>query len=1676
MRKERLMATDPIVSLGGLVVDQTTDLICLPCRASVALSAHPTLGSRKMISHVVVFESPVSKVYSVLPPPKDELDEVLAVIFTRPSSPTEADMKRTPLLDIEVSMENLAMYTDGQAPVAVIYKDRQSNKVPEGTSVFDNDDADSTTHSPCPVVMHGLVGECLDTLPIKTQKTMAARHFKANHGVLTVGHAESPESIYNNPTLYPSMFPWLFPLVMSGSGQAGFFGLGPSFEGSGLYKVLGSVGTTDLSDKAHKKWLLMYHDKWFQTDVAFPFVAFSHEQIKASTMGRFLFASKDKFFDISERLLWVDDKVLEPLSDRMRAGETVVPATPAEKDCFQLINDLDHVAYKVQGSLTSKKYMRNEAYSLMAAEGAPSWYFTMAPSDHSHPICVYWAGNTVEFDLVLLEERDRVCAITSNPVAAARFFNFMVNLFIQHVLRPGDVALSGLFGDTAAYYGTVEQQGRLTLHIHMIIWLYNSLSPQQVKDRLLAGDSIFHQELIAYLDNTWPDRTLKGNTNAKGCKDNKWKRCKARFPHKIVETSNVDDNSHINLKKSEQWINMYASLISYIFRCNTDVTSLHSGTAIKAVLIYITDYITKPGLKIHAIFDCIRSIFQRSHDQPDDPQRCHKDRARKLMTQMVNMLAEACNYWKVDGESLDDVKITLKKGRDNVVGISPVEDYIHHPTQLEDLSLYDWISLYGFIVPSDHDDDVPLDYGNHTDLDTVTSDRSGRVKYIPHDTDITGQQVKKKKKDLKADKDTTWDAAFEAYSFSETHSHIIANLNLRYECLDVRDDYRAELIQEAEAEIPAWMDGNTYLELTADGDQQLVLEDMTEYGIDPDLLSNKNKHGRHHKMRERQATVIRNLMGPARCKWSAVDPRIASIKHNEPLSEQVADRSPSDWKAAVDRTKADLLESRRTQDVAVQQSKPKCSQHYIDQVEVVRKCHLMHSQHDDTEELVVSWVKEEYVLNEEQQRAFRIVTQHADNPATDQLTMYIGGMGGTGKMRVLNTLTAYFKHQGESRCLVIVAPTGTAAASVKGSTYHFMFGINECHGETMSKKVLAEFKERLDGVDYIFLDEVSMLSPNEGLFATSKKAQELAMGKAIWHQVTTVVILRQNMRQTSQTPNNEKLRTVLSNMRYKACTKSNIAFLNSRVSGRSTAPKISDVQFRNVSIITGLNVHKDEFNRLASARFAEETGATLTMFYSEDQLSSSESSDRTVPVSPSENDKHISPALALFVGPGSDGTFLARHHRFPWSECYQFCSYRWLIHLLSLPDDTHIRISRSQVEVLHNFAMTDYSSQGTLILPSLNGTRSLPIDAGKIQGGCSGYLRQEFRELETLNDITTQIYNGSVPVTVQGNTCYALIESFHEHVGNNYSPPLMDRALIWSEVDPFESSDATLGMGEWAKSLITHKPNIRTQLPVPSPVVISSSVPASGKRIFTPMKPSEKRKGRVSDTFDLKQDTVDKHIAVNNTTTPRSTEVASLLSCWWSNNSCAYDVAVYVLYNTWRTAAQGYKDALCDFENPWLNILVTSFTRHVNGQYTLEEVRDYFRRRLNRAFPTSFVFGRETSAEAVMLKWCSGTIAFDSIHYTCSNGHDIMQSSKMSCVLEPGGHDTRSLQQFIKKCKARPIARAVVSCSVCTSDVVESHKYMYAPPLLNVAFTTVSPDLNISIEVNGTAVLYIAKT
>jgi hypothetical protein len=142
-----------------------------------------------------------------------------------------------------------------------------------------------------------------------------------------------------------------------------------------------------------------------------------------------------------------------------------------------------------------------------------------------------------------------------------------------------------------------------------------------------------------------------------------------------------------------------------------------------------------------------------------------------------------------------------------------------------------------------------------------------------------------------------------------------------------------------------------------------------------------------------------------------------------------------------------------------------------------------------------------------------------------------------------------------------------------------------------------------------------------------------------------------------------------------------------------------------------------------------------------------------------------------------------------------------------LPNDSVVRVSREQVPVLPNFAMTDYASQGrtrpfnvvdlnncrshqsmyTCLSrnSSLDGTvRVQGFDPRKIQGGLAGYLRQEFRELKIMDEITTLRYNGKLPNDISGNTRSILIRQFQAWKGTSHVPRHVHSSLRWDKSDP----------------------------------------------------------------------------------------------------------------------------------------------------------------------------------------------------------------------------------------------------------------------------------------------------
>ncbi|KAJ7699414.1 hypothetical protein B0H16DRAFT_1749447 [Mycena metata] len=134
--------------------------------------------------------------------------------------------------------------------------------------------------------------------------------------------------------------------------------------------------------------------------------------------------------------------------------------------------------------------------------------------------------------------------------------------------------------------------------------------------------------------------------------------------------------------------------------------------------------------------------------------------------------------------------------------------------------------------------------------------------------------------------------------------------------------------------------------------------------------------------------------------------------------------------------------------------------------------HGTKSMAEDMQNSIVS----DFELNEEQERAFRLLAEHASSPQPVPLRMYMGGMGGTGKSRVVKAIVEYFARRGEAYRFVVLGPTGSVAAMLSGSTYHSVFKIprdtksknsDDVDGLNSEATSLANVNERLHGVEQL---------------------------------------------------------------------------------------------------------------------------------------------------------------------------------------------------------------------------------------------------------------------------------------------------------------------------------------------------------------------------------------------------------------------------------------------------------------------------------------------------------------------------------------------------------------------------------------------------------------------------------
>lgn len=1945
--KERASCLQPVQPASDLVIEHESNIICQTCNVFVRKHALPpnalanglwvgpvppqlkdltwaekiviarvrtgifsikvACGPRKMKANVIAFQQPIPTVYDILPLPLCDLDEVLAVLFVGPCVPSASEleeMKRTPALirrnivknalewlknnhrdykSVEISYRNLNTYPEGDVPVSicVIPKKTDTNKTPESTSVYDKEEEDGSESGPCPYTVSGLMGPHLWTKGYKNLGAIALGHLGRGQKMLALGHASEPESIYHNPSLYPSMFPWLFP-----------YGLG-GLENENIEKKISTL--------RHKRHLLLYHDKRFQLDPFFSIVALNHEQIKNSSKSTFIVTKQSRFSAIAQRINSIDQAVLQDVVQRYKSGQKVMPSTSEEKNLFKLLNDLDAVSGEVDGSLSSKKQMRNEIWSLLAYKGAPSWFITFAPGDTSHPISIYYAKADMSFypDLKYTDndKTNKYYYLTKNPTAGARFFHVMVSLFLKHVLGVG-TDHDGMYGKTSAYYGTVEQQGRLTLHLHLLLWIEGCLSPQQVRDKIMDSQSDFRKKMVEYLESVHTGDFVTGTKqdvvqmvhskknspgyqevvkqlpkpppewcqeqcgtckrcveyshwethfkeefdellltcNIHECKRNSCSEkgyCKARFPRQMIQETMVDPESGaIIMKKHEPFVNTVSPILTYLQRCNTDVTSLLSGTAIKACICYISDYISKCSLSTHSIFEAMQNVLSKNLVTISGSDASSHEKCRVVLTKFVNALtskmdmgAPMCSmyllgnpdhytshkfvkfYWRnyvnyvtkasgIEVEDHSEMYVTIVNSANGLIPTSPVYDYMFRPRKYELMPLYDWVrmskkqairhSRKEKAKAEENEEDEDLDetstelYETINEMLPLESDQDSASDSDPEDGPkiIAGLKGSTKKKRARASKYTadelflpdhpqhethvsviknelwdcvptfmggslprkdspdheyycitmltlfkpwrtggdllirdTWEQSFVSSEFSDRQQEIMKNFNLRYECLDARDDYTAQRkANERSGRFDIAFNTDEQL-LDQLDEQNQYYKNLTEaYDDDTAVERLYESMGNRTEKRLTQMKLIEKAM--EKIGWYKGTPNDA-LHESFKLPESIQPDEITDWKALLKEEQKKRLSVKekvfKGQTLTVEEIEKLSplekaqyffSHTYVNLVKVVDKSFLSKKYREKLKDVKVvkDNIESHFELNKEQKRAYRIITNHASLPTSENLYMYLGGMAGTGKSRVIASVTEFFKQTNQEHRLVLLAPTGSAAAIIGGSTYHSFLGIRE---DRNSLTTLGKLAEKMEHIEYILIDEVSMLScldlyrisaqlakikgvsdipfgglnmifagdfaqlppvnssplysPSYKMSSSTPYGQKAAIGKSLWHQVTVVVILRENMRQKGQSVEDSKLRRALENMRYKNCDSEDIFYLRSLTASKDCSGKLVSNRFKNVSIITGLNSHRDKINELGVEQFAQDTGQKLETFYSRDSWPQKRGIKDAGCADLKESLQNLLWSLHPDATSHAPGILklcrglpvLIKHNEateccvtngaeakvVSWTSSVNPTNQKPVlktvflelqnppkdIHLpglppnviplssesrlvtCTLPDDQKITIRRDIPPILYNFAMTDFCSQGrtrpcnpvdlsacrshqsyyTCLSRSATHSGTLILQGfneNLITGGLSRNLKQEFQELEILDEITKLRHNDELPDFIAGHRRNSLVKEYIHWKGSKSAPKIVHNAIAWDAKTPFEVDICKDAVEPWKllenkkqKAISVGHKDVQTFVPVQTDAPVERKrkepTPDNNEDSNTLKTPKRQRTGYVmNNMLPTPPPTKMKHEPMqdnmNNELAPyfRNKIMQNLHPALkWDpvNYSCSYDSVFTILLNLWLE--ENRISQYFELRNRIFDTFFDSLIDYRNETIQLEESRTRVRSVLHSINRRKFPWGEQ---------------------------------------------------------------------------------------------------------------------
>ena len=248
-----------------------------------------------------------------------------------------------------------------------------------------------------------------------------------------------------------------------------------------------------MSLNQHIRYLLAYDDQRFEKHHSFMFVLFNIIQRRQACWNATLMASRPYFQDAASDLQTLTSKEIEAALVSVTKKTFSSSANPRIN---MLMRQIRTVGGNVMGSAYSRAALRTQIHALIFNQGLPSIFMTINPADIHSRVALYFAGVDLDLDTILSEKipstYERAQIIASHPVATARFFNVLISSILKCMVE------KGVLGPIKAYFGTVENQGRGSLHLHILMWLDHDLTPSKLKE--LTANEEFRNNLLSYLE------------------------------------------------------------------------------------------------------------------------------------------------------------------------------------------------------------------------------------------------------------------------------------------------------------------------------------------------------------------------------------------------------------------------------------------------------------------------------------------------------------------------------------------------------------------------------------------------------------------------------------------------------------------------------------------------------------------------------------------------------------------------------------------------------------------------------------------------------------------------------------------------------------------------------------------------------------------------------------------------------------------------------------------------------------------------------------------------------------------------------------------------------------------------------------------------------------------------